>query len=114
MSKVYKSTIRLATAQYEFIEVVVEGSPEDILEAHNAFKRILGPSEGLPDKEFDAFIQRQLSGETNHVEEYNRMSDVQKHYVQVNKRALKRITASQERDTNVTDYPDYGDSERDR
>lgn len=47
--------------------------------------------EGLEDKAYDAFIERMIKAEPNHIEEYNKMSLEQQKYVQVVKRAIKRI-----------------------
>lgn len=89
-----KYTGHVAIGQYEFIEVEGE-SLEEVSEACRAIKREWGGADGLPDKEFNAFLDRQLTGEDNHIEEYEKCSDMQKVIIQAIKRALKRIEAKQ-------------------
>lgn len=84
---------------YSYVEPVIglpdDIEPEKLREIYDvlvaAFKN--QPGNGIADKEYNAFIDRMLLGEANHVEEYQAMSDVQKASVQVIKRALKRIEA---------------------
>jgi len=92
-----KVSFRIPTEMYSFVEPVID-MPEDttaekIREVYDelaaAFKP--KPENSLGDKEYNAFIDRQLTGEANHVEEYNQMSPQQKDAVQIIKRSLKRI-----------------------
>ena len=92
-----KATLRLPTQdQYAFIEVETEVmSKEEAIESYHEAMRLLKPKEGISDRDFNAFLDRQLLGESNHVEEYQLMSQEQKNVVQAVKRALKRIEAKQ-------------------
>lgn len=92
-----KVTLRIPTAdQYAFCEVELEDyptlSPGLIKETYDEITAAFKQGDGLPTKELDAFIERQISGHSNHVEEYNKMSPEQQKYVQIIKRAMNRIT----------------------
>jgi hypothetical protein len=96
--------IHIPIGEYAFIEEEFEGkSVEELVARANEIRKAYEPKVGLPDKAFDEFIQRQLEGGKNHIEEYNAMSPEQQKFVQVTKRALKRIeyNQSKETDTNV-------------
>lgn len=101
-----KVTFRIPTEQFSYIEVEEDMPiihPKLVMDKFHTlvseYKESIKPKVGLGDKEMNAFIDRQLMGETNHIEEYNSMSDVkmfsQKDVVQHIKRALKRIEAKQ-------------------
>ncbi len=71
---------------------MVEDTNEGIKDAYGAIKRVWEGNTGLPDREFQAFVIRQLLGESgNHIEQYNAMSSIQQTVVQENKKALKTI-----------------------
>lgn len=93
-----KTTLRLPTKdQYAYIELELEDmTVPQAVEAYESAMALLKPQEGITDKDFNAFLDRQIMGEANHVEEYNRMSDEQKKIVQTIKRTLKRIEARQD------------------
>lgn len=97
-----KAHLRLPTGdQYAYIEIETEvNSIEDAVVGYNGAMRLIKPSEGLPDKEFDAFLERQLLGEGNDVNEWEKMSPEQKKYIQANKRALNRISYKQLKENN--------------
>jgi hypothetical protein len=97
---VFRATVRIATDMYEFIELEVNDTPEAIFDAYRRMKRLNISSGGITDKEFDQFIENQLSGKTNLLETYNKMSTTQQSIVQINKRAIKRINAKIERAEN--------------
>lgn len=88
-----KYTIHLPTEQYGFVEAEFDGE----LEAVEPFYRELAdqfkpkPTNSLPTKEFNGFLDRQLLGEGNHIDEYEKMSPQQKQVVQEVKKALARI-----------------------
>ena len=86
---------QISTGQFEYLAFEVEGTPEAAVEAYRALQVAFKGGEGLPEKEFNAFLDRQLMGETNHVEEYQLMSAEQQKVVQTIKRSLKRIEARQ-------------------
>lgn len=92
-----KIKLHIPTEQYGFVEIEPEtDDPHAVAGIYQQFSGAFKVNEGIPDKEFDAFIQRQLLGQSNHVEEYQAMSPEQKKYVQINKRALNRIRAKDE------------------
>lgn len=105
-------TYRIPTSQFAFIEIEKEldltivgmkiPTPEEIVEKFNQYEKAYADAKilnapmsgtGLPEKEFDRFIQTQLEGGQNHVEVYNLMSPEQQKFVQAYKRALNRIRA---------------------
>ena len=89
-----KAILRVPTEQYAFIELQIESdSLNSIKEIYDELKQSVKPQEGIPTKDFNAFIDRQMHGETNHVEEYMSMSDWQKSVVQELKKAIKRAEA---------------------
>lgn len=89
---IYRATLRIPTAeQYAYIEITVEDTPESILDAYRDFTRKVKGSEGLQEKDFSKFIDQYLLGQSNHVEEYQKMSDEQKRTVQIIKRSLARL-----------------------
>lgn len=90
-NRLYEATLRIPTEQYAFIEIKVHDTPEGIQEAMRAFKRLATVQSGIDAKEYDKFIERQLLGETNVLEQYNAMSEDQQRTVQIIKRALLRI-----------------------
>lgn len=90
-----KTTLRLPTAeQYAYIELEIdaENIESAVAEYHNAMRAIKGGG-GLDEKEYNAFIDRYLLGEKNHVEDYEKMDDKQKDFIQTIKRSLARIKA---------------------
>ncbi len=91
---IYRATIRIPTAEpYAYLEITVEDTSEGILEAYRGFTELVRVKGGIPDKDFDRFIDSYLLGEKNHVEEYQKMSDDQKKTVQIIKRSLARLKA---------------------
>ena len=92
-----KGKIRVAVDTYEFIELDAEGeSADDLFETYRALKRLAVHKNGLPEKDFNRFIDRQLMGESNELEVYNQMSPEQVFAVQSLKKALKRLKAKEE------------------
>jgi hypothetical protein len=91
-----KYKAHVPTEQYGFIEAVFnqeEGrNPADVYAELSAMFK---PREGLDEKEFNAFIDAQLLGDSNHIDMYEKASTEQKKIIQTIKRALKRIEARQ-------------------
>ena len=87
-----KITLHIPTEQYGYCQAEFEADDMNAV-AHNyrEIAKVFKSSGGLPDKEYNAFIDRMLAGEDNHVETYQAMSDQQKDAVQVIKRAQKRL-----------------------
>lgn len=88
-----KVTLHIPTETYGFVAVEMEGTPEEVMITYREYADAFKPKEGLGDKEYNAFINKMLLNETNHVEEYNQMNEKQKYAVQVIKRGLKRLEA---------------------
>lgn len=94
-----KARLHFPTEQYGFSEVDVEvESPLHSLNVYDETKRLY-QNTGLPDKEYNGFIERQLTSEANHIEDYEKMSPDQQRTVQVIKRALKRLEAKEDKPT---------------
>lgn len=84
--------VQIKTGDYEYINIKMHGSPEDFVNKFRELKMHWELSKGLSAKEFDQFIQNQLEeGGHNHIEDLERMNELQKWAMQVVKRALKRI-----------------------
>ena len=84
------------TLEEEDLKVMKVSESDDITKSiartYKEFSEAYKPSQGLPDKDFQAFIIRQLlGGEGNHIEDYNQMSEFQQKVIQENKKALKSI-----------------------
>ena len=82
-----KITYRISPGkQFEYIEKQEEGdfSDDTIAAKYNSLSNVFKSGEGLPEAEFDAFIQRQISGESNDVNDWEKMSKEQQKFVQVN------------------------------
>ena len=88
-----KYILRLPTNdQYAYIEA--EGEYEsigDALEAYNKAMTLIKGGVGLPDKEFDAFIQRIIIREGNHTDNLEKLSPEQYKFMKVVDRAMSRI-----------------------
>ena len=92
-----KTEIRIPTTQYGYITLEFEGTAEEAIAEHNRVLSLYAGGAGLPDKEYNAFIDRQLMGEPNEMEVYASMSLEQQSHVQIIKRALNRIKYKQEK-----------------
>ncbi len=92
-----KVTLRLPTNdQYAYLEADVEVfNIEQALTEYERIMRLIKGGEGLDEKEFNSFIDAQLMGESNHIDQYEKASAEQKKFIQILKRALKRIEARQ-------------------
>ncbi len=85
-------TISIGSNSFSNVKVPFEGTADEaIVEAKRLYEIATKEKTGIPDKDFDKFIENQLLGQTNLLSVYNDMSDDQKRMVQINKRALKRI-----------------------
>lgn len=94
-----KATLRIPTAQqYSYIEIETEGTLDEIVDQYNeANTRVNGTAgPGISDKEFNTFIDNQLSGAPNTLETYNQMSPEQQAVVQKVKLSIKRLKAKVE------------------
>jgi hypothetical protein len=100
-----KITLRVPTRdQYAFVEAefdLTEGEgASDIAAKYYELIEQFKDREGLSEKDFSAFIDRQIMGESNHVEDYEKASQEQKKFIQILKRALKRGAARITREIN--------------
>lgn len=88
-----KTTLRLPTQdQYAYIELEIEAnSTEDAIEAYNQAMRLIKPSGGLLEAEFNVFLDKYLETSKGDVNVYNEMSKPQQDIIQTLKRAFKRI-----------------------
>lgn len=95
-----KTVIRVPTEQFAFVEQEFdrEMTPDEVIEAYNALQRAYKGGDGLNDKDFNAFIDRYLLGDKNHVEEYQLMNKEQQNVCQIIKRSLARIKARQDKE----------------
>lgn len=87
----YKARLRIPTETYAFIEVDVEGTPDEIVSANFEFTKLTKPNEGLPHKEWNQALDRYLTSNDGETETYLAMSAKQKDMIQELKKAFKRI-----------------------
>lgn len=87
----FKAQLRIPTEMYSYIEVSVEGEPEDIVSAYREFTDLVKPKEGVTSKDFNSFLDAQLNGQGGDTEIYTAMSERQKLVIQEVKKALNRI-----------------------
>lgn len=92
-----KTIVQIQTEPFQLIsqEFDCEMTPDEAVEAYRALQRAYKGGDGLPEKDFNAFIDRYLLGDKNHVEEYQLMNKEQQNVCQIIKRSLKRIEARQ-------------------
>lgn len=90
-----KILLHIPTEQYGFVSIEVDKSfpPQEVRELYDEYSRAfkLGAMNGVSPKDFDQFIQNQLSGKGNHTDYIEKLSPAQYEHYQINKRALKRI-----------------------
>lgn len=102
-----KITHHIPTEQYGFTEVETESldemSQDDIaciLGQYRALAGAVKEAGGLPEPEYQKFLDKYLLGEGGETEVYNQMSDTQKNIIQTIKRALARIKSRELKATN--------------
>lgn len=88
-----KATLRIPTKeQFAFIELEMEvDSPDAAVEAYHTTTGLFQPKSGLPDKDFNSFLDTYLESNTGDVNVYNKMSKEQQDVIQTIKRSVKRI-----------------------
>lgn len=93
----YKSTIRIPTDPYAYVEVEVEGSKEEIIETYRDFKRTADSLGGLSEKEFNDFVDEYLcNGRVfDGADKFAAMNEFQQTHIQLLKRSLARIRRRQ-------------------
>lgn len=92
-----KYTFRIPTTDpYAYVEVEMDDKDMEGRDVSDVYHSLIGqfkPSTGLDNKLFNKFIDNQLNGVGNDIEEYNQMSPEQQLVVQTVKRSIKRIEA---------------------
>lgn len=90
-------SLHIPTEQYGFVAVEYESDGEVVYdEAAREYQKFADafkpqPVNALPKKDFDAHIDRMLSGENNHLEEFLKMSPQQQEVAQTIKRSIARL-----------------------
>ncbi len=102
-----KIKLHLSIGEYEFVEVEAEGELEKdeahmaaaAKETYDTIKAAFKPRpiNELEPKAFNAFIDAQLLGEPNHLDQWEKMSPKQVDIAQTIKRALARLEARDKR-----------------
>lgn len=87
----YKTTIRIPTDPYAYLEVDYEGEPDEVVGVYQQFTKLLKPQAGLPAKEWNSALDRYLVNNDLDAEVYESMSREQKDLIQEIKRSLARI-----------------------
>lgn len=83
------------TDPYAYVEVEMDEKDMEGRDVSDVYHSLIGQFKingGLDAKVFNKFIDNQLNGSGNDIEEYNQMSPEQQNIVQTIKRALKRVT----------------------
>lgn len=88
-----KAKIRVATDMYEFIELEVDGTSEQLWDTYKELKAYTKEVKGLSDKEFNAALDEYLNTNSikNGTEIYAQMNPQQQSIIQAIKRSIKRI-----------------------
>lgn len=89
-----KIVVHVPVEQFGFVSAEYDtDDPKSSYEAYNAIADAFKPqpSNSLPTKDFNKFIDNMLLGESNHISQYEQMSPKQIEVVQEIKKALKRI-----------------------
>lgn len=86
-----KSTIRLATDEYCYIEFPFEGTPEETLAEYTRIRSIQKGGFGISVKEFNDALDLYLTKNTGNLELYSQMSKEQQSVFQEIKKSMKRI-----------------------
>lgn len=86
--------VHVAIGQYEFVEADVE-THQDAKEAYDNIKAAFAPDDksGLDDKTWRTVLDKYLTVNTMHTEEYYAMSHEQQKVIQEIKKSFKRIQA---------------------
>ncbi len=89
--------IHIPTYEYAFIERDFPDTtkPEEIAQYDFSIREAFKLKVGIPIKEFNEFLDRQLMGEPNNIETYNSMSKEQRSVCQEIKKSLARVDYKQ-------------------
>jgi len=98
----YVGTVRIPTDQYAYVEIEVEGTPTEIMDAYRDMKNAYGSGVGLPDKEWREALDRYIYEEHLDSKRFLAMSEIQQLIIQEIKKSKKRAAYT------PLDKPDYG------
>lgn len=90
---VYKTKLHIPTREYEFVEIEIEGTPEEIKESYEDIRKEFEGGDGLPHNEWCRVVEDYLQGKPLDPDTYERMDKYQKGYIQETKRAFNRISS---------------------
>ena len=101
-----KVTYRIPTDQYAYIEVEQELSTLDAFLINENYKELTGAfkestGDGLTSKEIDAMLDSYFLGKGVDSNEYDRLNEEQRKWVQAVKRSLARIKNKSNGDTDI-------------
>lgn len=86
-----KATLRIPTDQYAFVEVKVDGTPEEIKNHYESLKiEFLGGS-GLQTREWNETLDKYLTEGNMDADKYANMSQGQQRVIQEIKKSYKRL-----------------------
>lgn len=109
----YTAEIRIPTDQYAYINVQVEGEPDDIIQAYKEFSTLTKPQEGLPPKEWRTALDEYLNTNSfsNADDTYFKMNPQQQFVIQEIKKSVKRLTAKDIKRREEDSYPEITNHE---
>lgn len=95
MENKYKAKLRIPGEIYAFVEIEVEGTADEIATANQELKLAINGGDGLPIKEWRAFLDSLVSGNLNDVEKYvdtmRELSTYQKSVVDELRKSFNRV-----------------------
>ena len=96
-----KTTFRVPLNEpYAYIEMESdEESFEGALTKHQDMMSLIKGGAGLPDKDFDEFIQNIIEEKPSHIETLEKLSEEQRKYMKVVDRAMNRINYKLRKET---------------
>jgi len=87
-----KAIIRIPTTQYGFVEIEAEvSSAEEAIVSHNDILKMYAGGPGLPQKEWNAWLDQYLKEGTGNADQYAAMSPEQQKIIQEVKKSMARI-----------------------
>lgn len=89
----YKAELRIPTDQYAYINVDIEGEPDEIVQAYREFSDLVRPKLGLETKDFNRALDEYLTTNKfkNPEETYFKMNPEQQKIIQEIKKSVKRL-----------------------
>ena len=127
MIKTYKAEVRIPTKMYAYLNIQVDGTPEEIVRVHDEFTALVNRpkgalpggdgkppveiatdvAEGLDRLLFNKALDQYLLDKSMDSDAYEKMSDEQKGVVQELKKAFKRITVDEPEVSEEKDQQEY-------